>query len=114
AATQETPKRLNSLGNDDMQLIQNFLTDYDNSVTWQLTHTQNIERILKPKLEIFFKQLGCNSTTDVQNRIDDLISKYGEVLTIWRTHYQNIFLGLQPLLKDEVLSIRNAYNTGNN
>ncbi|CAF1448075.1 unnamed protein product [Rotaria sp. Silwood1] len=114
AATQETPKRLDSLGNDDMQLIQNFLTDYDNSVTWQLTHTQNIERILKPKLEIFFKQLGCNSTTDIQNRIDDLISKYREVLTIWRTHYQNIFLGLQPLLKDEVLSIRNAYNTGNN
>ncbi|CAF1052553.1 unnamed protein product [Rotaria sordida] len=114
ATSQEPPKRLDSLGDDDLLLINNFLTDYDNSVTWQLTHTQNIERILKPKLEIFFKQLGCSSATDVQNRINDLISKYTEVLTIWRTHYQNIFLGLQPLLKDAVLSIRNAYNTGNN
>jgi hypothetical protein len=84
----------------------NFLTDYEHSVTWQLTHQQNITRILQPKLEMFFTQLGCNSDTDKDHRINDLLIKYREVLTIWRTHYTNIFKGLQPLLQEAVLDIR--------
>ncbi|CAF1155346.1 unnamed protein product, partial [Didymodactylos carnosus] len=51
----EKTERLVSLGASDLRLIHNFLTDYYNSVTWQLTLSQNIQRILKPKLETFFK-----------------------------------------------------------
>lgn len=111
AIVKEKKAPLLSLGNDDVELIQKFLTDYYDAISWQLTHTQNIERILKPRLEIFFKQLGCTVTSDVQRRINDLVFKYTEVLTIWRTHHQNVFLGLEPLLKDAVLNIRNTCDT---
>jgi hypothetical protein len=103
-----------TLRDEDLPLIVNFLSDYDKSVTWQLTHQQNINMILRPKLHIFFTQLGCNSDADRHNRVNNLITEYRKVLTIWRTHYQNIFKGLQPLLKKAVLDIRNTYNIVNN
>ncbi len=51
---------------------------------------------------------------DRDSRINHLITEYKKVLTIWRTHCQNIFKGLQPLLEKAVLDIRNTYNVGNN
>ncbi len=110
----ESGKRLVSLGDEDLQLIQDFLTDYYDSISLLLTHTQNIEGILKPKTEAFFTRLGCRSIADTQHRVNDLTSKYLEVVTNWRTHHENVFLGLQPLLKNAVLNIRNTYNTENN
>ncbi|CAF3701585.1 unnamed protein product [Rotaria socialis] len=101
-----------TLGETDLHLIHNFLTDYDKSVTWQLTHEQNITRILQPKLDIFFTQLGCNAVIDKARRINDLLTKYRKVLTIRRTHYKNIFKGLQPLLREAVLDIRDASYSG--
>ncbi|CAF2068235.1 unnamed protein product [Rotaria magnacalcarata] len=101
-----------TLGETDLHLIRNFLIDYDKSVTWQLTHKQNITRILQPKLEIFFTQLGCNADIDKDRRIQDLLTKYRKVLTIWKTHYKNIFEGLQPLLREAVLDIRDASYSG--
>ncbi|CAM2716729.1 unnamed protein product [Rotaria socialis] len=101
-----------TLGETDLHLIHNFLTDYDKSVTWQLTHEQNITRILQPKLDIFFTQLGCNAVIDKARRINDLLTKYRKVLAIWRTHYKNIFKGLQPLLREAVLDIRDASYSG--
>lgn len=106
-------KCLAFITDEDLQLIQIFLTDYDNSVTWQLTHEQNINRILRPNLEIFFIQLGCNSYTDRCTRINNLITEYKEILTIWRTHNKNIFKGLQPLLKKAVSDIRKTYGIEN-
>ncbi len=105
---------MTSLGDEDLQLIKNFLTDYYNSISLLLSHTQNIESILKPKTEALFTRLGCRSNADTQHRANDLTSKYLEVVTSWRTHHDNVFLGLQPLLKDAVLNIRNSYNTENN
>ncbi len=103
-----------TLTDTDLRLIHNFLTGYNSAVTWQLTHGQNIKRILKPRLEIFFTQLGCNLDTDKNSRINYLITEYKKVLTIWRTHYENIFKGLKPLLETAVLDIRRTYNIGNN
>lgn len=103
-----------SLGDEDLKLIHHFLTDYYDSISLFLTHAQNIERILKPKTEAFFARLGCRSNADIQHRANTLTSKYLEVVTSWRTHHENVFLGLQPLLKDEVLNIRNSCNTENN
>ncbi|CAF1296458.1 unnamed protein product [Rotaria sordida] len=110
----ESAKPLVSLGNEDLKLIHNFLTDYYNSISLLLTHTQNIENILKPKTEAFFTRLGCPTHADSQRRANNLTSKYLNIVTIWRTHYENVFLGLQPLLKDAVLNIRNTYNIDNN
>ncbi|CAF3704388.1 unnamed protein product [Rotaria sordida] len=110
----ESAKPLVSLGNEDLKLIHNFLTDYYNSISLLLTHTQNIENILKPKTEAFFTRLGCPTHADSQRRANNLTSKYLNIVTIWRTHYENVFLGLQPLLIDAVLNIRNTYNIDNN
>ncbi|CAF3814079.1 unnamed protein product [Rotaria sordida] len=110
----ESAKPLVSLGNEDLKLIHNFLTDYYNSISLLLTHTQNIENILKPKTEALFTRLGCPTHADSQRRANNLTSKYLNIVTIWRTHYENVFLGLQPLLKDAVLNIRNTYNIDNN
>ncbi len=101
------------LADEDLQLIQDFLTDYYNSISNWLTHTQNIENILKPKTEAFFTRLGCQSNADVQHRTNDLTFKYLSVVTSWRTHHENVFLGLQPLLTDAVLNIRNTYSIEN-
>ncbi|CAF1367161.1 unnamed protein product [Adineta ricciae] len=110
----EDKKPLTCLDDNDGRLIHAFLTDYYNSISILMTHTQNVENVLKPKMEAFFTRLGCRSHADAQERVHNVTSTYLDAISIWRTHHENVFVGLQPLLKSEVLNIRNTYKTENN
>lgn len=67
-------------------------------VTLRFTHSQNIDKRLRPRLISFFTRVTGDATRS-DTLAEQVCTQYRKTVSIMRTHKQNIVLGLRPIME---------------